>query len=54
MVALDTVSVRIGLALAWMSPLLGFWGILSVRSYKPRIRRFGVALLLLTAVFVFT
>merc|ERR1719313_640202 len=53
MVARDTLSVRVGLRLAWAAPLLGFGGIASVRSYKPRVRRFGVALLLLTALFVF-
>merc|ERR1719387_1472076 len=53
MVALDTLSVRVGLGLAWTAPVLGLWGVASVRSYKARIRHFGVVLLLLTAALVF-
>merc|ERR1719316_57611 len=48
MVARDTLSVRIGLSLAWTAPALGFGGLAFVRSYKARVRRFGVLLLLLT------
>merc|ERR1719235_194684 len=53
MVALDTLSVRVGLGLAWTAPVLGLWGVASVRSYKAGIRHFGVVLLLLTAALVF-
>jgi hypothetical protein len=53
MVARDTLSVRIGLGLAWTAPTLGLWGIASVRAEKARIRRFGVSLILLSGVFVF-
>merc|ERR1719409_396882 len=52
MVGRDTLSVRIGLGLGWAAPVLGFGGIASVRSYNARTRRFGVLLVLLTAILV--